>query len=258
MKHLWNSLNIALSMYSRLPAAQCDWSEENTKYVMCFFPLIGAVIGALCFGWDALAGCLGLHAPLRNVALVLIPLAVSGGIHLDGLLDAADAMSSWRPREKRLEILKDSHAGAFAVIACAAYFFLLYGTLDMVTGELVQVYAFTFIVSRSLSAVSVVSFPKASAEGTVAGFSKNAQTRATQVTSAVYLLVCAAAMFILQPVSAAAALAGAALTFLWYHHMAMKHFGGINGDLAGCFLSVCELAMPLAIVTADVVTKALA
>ena len=96
MKRLWNSLNIAFSMYSRLPAAQCGWSEENTKYVMCFFPLIGAVIGALCLGWDALAGALGLHAPLRNVVLMLIPLAVSGGIHLDGLLDTADAMRSSR------------------------------------------------------------------------------------------------------------------------------------------------------------------
>ena len=255
MKHLWNSLNIAFSMYSRLPAAQCDWSEENTKYVMCFFPLIGAVIGALCFGWDALAGYLGLQSPLRNVVLMLIPLAVSGGIHLDGLLDTADAMSSWRPREKRLEILKDSHAGAFAVITCAAYFFLMYGALDMITGKLVRVYIFTFVVSRSLSAVSVVTFPKASAEGTVAGFSKNAQTRVIQATSLVYLAVCAVAMFALQPVFATAALVGALLTFLWYHHMAMKHFGGINGDLAGCFLSLCELVMPLAIVAADVVLK---
>ncbi len=258
MKRLWNSLNIAFSMYSRLPAAQCGWSEENTKYVMCFFPWIGVVIGALCFGWDALAGYLGLHAPLRNVVLMLIPLAVSGGIHLDGLLDTADAMSSWRPREKRLEILKDSHAGAFAVIACAAYFFLMYAALDMVAGEPVRVYVFTFVVSRSLSAVSVVMFPKASAEGTVAGFSKNAQTRAIQATSLVYLAICAVVMFVLQPVLAAAALVGALLTFLWYHHMALKHFGGINGDLAGCFLSLCELVMPLAIVAADAATRTLA
>lgn len=255
MKRLWNSLNIALSMYSRLPAAQCDWTEENTKYVMCFFPLIGVVIGALCLGWDALAGYLGLRAPLRNVVLMLIPLAVSGGIHLDGLLDTADAMSSWRPREKRLEILKDSHAGAFAVIACAAYFFLMYAVLDMVAGELVRAYVFSFVVSRSLSAVSVVTFPKALAEGTVAGFSKNAQTRVIQATSLVYLAVCAVAMSAMQPVLAAAALVGALLTFLWYYRMAMKHFGGINGDLAGCFLSVCELVMPIAIVAADAAIK---
>lgn len=240
-------------MYSRLPAAQCDWSEENMKYVMCFFPWIGIVIGALCLGWDALAASLALHAPLRNVVLMLIPLAVSGGIHLDGLLDTADAMSSWRPREKRLEILKDSHAGAFAVIACTAYFFLLYAVIDMVQGELVRVYVFSYVVSRSLSAYSVVSFPKASAEGTVAGFSRNAQTRIIQAACVVYLLLCAAGMLLLQPACAAAGLAGALLVFAWYYHIAMKYFGGINGDLAGCFLSVCELVMPFFMVMLDVV-----
>lgn len=225
------------------------------KYVMCFFPWIGVVIGVLCLGWNALAGYLGLRAPLRNAVLMLIPVAVSGGIHLDGLLDTADAMNSWRTRERRLEILKDSHAGAFAIITCMVYFFLLYGALDMVSGRLMQVYVFTFAVSRSLSAFSVVTFPKISADGTVAGFSRNAQTHRIQAVCAAYLGICAVAMAALQPVCAAATLAGALAAFLWYHRMAMKHFGGINGDLAGCFLSVCELVMPLAIVAADVVMR---
>lgn len=251
MKRLWSSLNIAFSMYSRLPAAQCDWSEQNMQYVMCFFPWVGAVIGVLCLGWALLAVRLSVHAPLRNVVLMLIPVAVSGGIHLDGLLDTADAMSSWRPREKRLEILKDSHAGAFAVIACTAYFFLLYAVIDMVQGEMVYVYAFTFVVSRSLSGFSVVTFPKAAANGTVAGFSRNAQTRIIQGTAGIYLVLCAAAMAVLQPRYALAAFAGAFLTFFWYYRMAMKQFGGINGDLAGCFLSVCELVMPLMMAAAS-------
>jgi adenosylcobinamide-GDP ribazoletransferase len=242
-------------MYSRLPAAQCDWTEENMKYVMCFFPWIGIAIGLLCLGWNALAEFLALRAPLRNVILILIPIAVSGGIHLDGLLDTADAMSSWRPREKRLEILKDSHAGAFAIITCAVWFFMQYAVVDSLQGDLVPVYAFTFLISRSFSGFSVVTFPKASANGTVAGFSRNAQTRIIQTTSVLYILIGMIGMIWLHPVYGLAAIAGAGLTFLWYYRMAMKNFGGINGDLAGCFLSVCELVMPLAIVAADAVMK---
>lgn len=251
MKRLWSSLNIAFSMYSRLPAAQCSWSEENMKYVMCFFPWIGLVIGALSLGWAGLASYLQVNDPLRTVGLMLIPLAVSGGIHLDGLLDTADALSSWRPREKRLEILKDSHAGAFAIIICAAYFFLLYGVLDMVRGEMLIVYAFIFVISRSLSGFSVVTFPKASANGTVAGFSKSAQTKIIQITAVCYVVICAVSVVLLHPFYGIALLLGALLTFLWYNRMAMKNFGGINGDLAGCFLSVCELAAPFALVAAD-------
>ena len=255
MKRCWNSLNIAFSMYSRLPAIGCEWTEENMKYVMCFFPWIGIVIGALCFGWDFLAGYLGINAPLRNVILMLIPVAVSGGIHLDGLLDTADAMSSWRPREKRMEILKDSHAGAFAIITCTVYFFMMYGVLDMVRGELIKIYVFTFLLSRSFSGFSVVTFPKASAKGTVAGFAKNAQTRIIQITCVIYVLLCGVGMFLLHPVYGTAMLVGAALAFVWYYRMAMKNFGGINGDLAGCYLSVSELVMPLALVIADSVMR---
>lgn len=247
MKRIWSSFHIAFSMYSRLPAAQCDWSEENMKYVMCFFPWIGAVIGALCFGFDAISSALGMAAPLRNVILMVLPVLVSGGIHLDGFLDTADAMSSWRPRERRLEILKDSHAGAFAVISCAVYFFLLYAAVDGVRGEAVWIYAFAFVIARSLSAFSVVTFPKASANGTVAGFSKGAQTRVIQTTSAGYLLLCLACMLRLNPGYGLIAFSAAVLVFVWYYRMAMKNFGGINGDLAGCFLTVCELAVPLAL-----------
>lgn len=257
MKRWWNSLNIAFSMYSRLPAAQCDWSEENMRYVMCFFPWIGAVIGALCIGWDALAGFLKVGAPLRNVVMMLIPIAVSGGIHLDGLLDTADAMSSWRPREKRLEILKDSNSGAFAVIACAVYFFLTYAVVDSLNGKQIFAYAFVFIISRSLSGISVVTFPKASSNGTVAGFSRNAETRVIQTVLSCYLLCAAGGLMFVAPFYAVVVAAAAALVFFWYYRMAMKNFGGINGDLAGCFLSVCEAAVPLAIVLADLIAATL-
>lgn len=247
MKKLWSSFNIAISMYSRLPAAQVDWNEDTMKYVMCFFPWIGIVIGALAFGWDKLAIYLGVGKALRNAVLVLVPIVVTGGIHLDGLLDTSDAMSSWRPMERRLEILKDSHAGAFAIITCCIYFLLAYGVLDMVEGELVLYYAFAFVISRCLSGFSVVTFKKASTKGTVAGFSKNAQTRIIQTTVIVYLVIVFAVLCILNPVFAVAELVGAGLTFLWYYRFAMKNFGGINGDLAGCFLSVCELVIPLCI-----------
>ena len=47
MKSLWNSFLIALSMYSRIPVPQAEWTEKNLCWALCFFPLVGAVIGAL-------------------------------------------------------------------------------------------------------------------------------------------------------------------------------------------------------------------
>lgn len=257
IKRLMNSCGIAFSMYSKIPMPQCDWTDDNMKYVMCFFPWIGAVIGALCIGWQQLAIWLGVGDPLRVVVLMLIPFFVTGGIHLDGMLDTADALSSWRPMERRIEILKDSHAGAFAILICVVYFFLLYAVTDMVTVDMLPVYAMLFVVSRSLSGLSVVSFPKMKKEGTVADFSKKAETGWIRVTLICYLVLAITGMFILNPLYGAAAMAGAFLTFGWYYRMAMKNFGGINGDLAGWFLSNCELVMPLFMVAAHLIAAKL-
>ena len=51
----------------------------------------------------------------------IIPILITGGFHIDGFMDTQDAINSYKPREKKLEILKDPHIGAFAVISLLAY-----------------------------------------------------------------------------------------------------------------------------------------
>ena len=58
MRRLWNSFKIAFAMYSKIPMPKADWEKENMRYMMCFFPLIGIVIGAVMAGWSWLAGYL--------------------------------------------------------------------------------------------------------------------------------------------------------------------------------------------------------
>ncbi len=248
LKQCWHSLNIALSMYSRLPAAKCEWTNENRRYVMCFFPLIGIVIGALCMGWDALAVYLNTRAAIRNAVMIVIPFAVTGGIHLDGFLDTSDATGSWKTEQERLDIMRDPHIGASAVISAILYFILLYGVVDSVSGEMMLVYACGFVISRSLSAISVVTFPKATATGTLRDFADCADTRATQVVCTCYIVISSVLMGFFLPIYTLAALLGAALAFTWYYRSAMARFGGITGDVAGYFVTICELAMPLMMV----------
>ena len=127
LKMLWNNFKVAFAMYSKIPMPMADWNKENMKYTFCFFPFIGLVIGALSYlvGWAG--GKFGFNPSFVSAVLVLVPVAVTGGIHVDGLLDTSDALSSWQERERRLEILKDSHAGAFAVITACAFFLIWYG-----------------------------------------------------------------------------------------------------------------------------------
>ena len=245
MKSLWNNFKVAFSMFSKIPMPRADWTEENMKYMICFFPFVGTVIGLLSMGASYAGKYFGFGQNLTAVVLVLLPVLVTGGIHVDGLLDTADALSSWRERERRLEILKDSHAGAFAVITACVYFLAWFGAYSVLMNfsDGVILMALGFMVSRCLSGIGVVSFPKARTDGTVAEFSKKAENRFVRGVLIFYLFVLLVLMILVNPLKGTLTFAAALLIFAWYYRMAMKYFGGTTGDLSGYFLCLCELGM---------------
>lgn len=257
IKRLWNSFKIAFSMFSKIPMPQADWTEENMKYMLCFFPFIGTAIGVVMLAASWVYQHLGFERAFAAVIFVLIPVIVTGGIHVDGLLDTSDALSSWRDREKRLEILKDSHAGAFAVITACVYFLASFGGMSQICDnkKAMQILAAGYMVSRCLSGIGVVSLPKANASGTVAEFSRKAQDRTVRNVLILYLVVLAGIMIWIQPVWGVCAFVSALAVFGFYKHKAMKYFGGTTGDLSGYFLCLCELWMILVLAVITVIYK---
>ncbi|MFR6468425.1 MAG: adenosylcobinamide-GDP ribazoletransferase [Lachnospiraceae bacterium] len=244
--NLIRSFFIAFSMYSKIPMPRTDWTKESMRYAMCFFPVIGAVIGGLLYLWIYLTGD-STGSLFRAAVAVLIPIIITGGIHLDGLLDTADALSSYKSMEEKLEILKDSHTGAFAIIVGGAWFILALGTWSEVRLEMMPVLALSFVLSRALSGLAVVIFPKAKNTGLAATFSEMAVKRTVAITMCGFLLLLAHWPFAGSGLRVPMDLA-AGLVFFYYYRMSKKKFGGITGDLAGFFLTVSELAMALTVV----------
>ena len=242
--YLLRSLAIAISMYSKIPVPTVDWNEKNMKYAMCFFPVVGAAAGGL----QLLIGYLLLkYTSCGNlffaITMALIPVIVSGGIHLDGFADTVDALSSYGDREKKLEILKDPNTGAFAVIGLCVYFLADTALWSEVTVELLPVIACTYMLSRSLSGISVVSFRAAKNSGLLRTFQDGAQKKRVRVVLIVWACVCGGIMLYLSWKTAVLVILAALFVFLYYYRMSRKQFGGTTGDLAGYFLQVCELAM---------------
>lgn len=255
MKKLWNSCLIAFSMYSKLPMPNVQWEKENMKYVLCFFPWVGAVIGAVFTLWGNLGQLLPVGRTLYTMGLLLIPVLLTGGIHLDGLLDTADALSSYQPRERRLEILKDSHAGAFAVLACSVYFLADYGFLSELSRTRVSLVGMGFFLSRALSGYAIAAFPCAKDSGLAALFSQNADKKYAKRGLLLEISACGVLMLLWDPLAGGAAILSALLCFGYYYSMAMKKFGGITGDLAGWFLQLCELFILIFVVLVQILEK---
>lgn len=265
MKAIWNSLIIAFSMYSKIPMIKSDWTKENMRYVMCFFPMVGLVIGVFSFFLMEVGAyfLMGRGLFFLTSLLVAIPVFITGGIHLDGLLDTADALSSYQEKEKRLEILKDPRAGAFAIITGLIYFILYLGIYSLAVEFFVQseedlgrkmmaIIGISFILSRSFSGLSIVTFPMAKNTGLAATFSDMAQKRVVKNVMLLYIIVISSLMIVIEPLVGSITVISAIGVFLYYKRMSIKMFGGITGDLCGWFVQICELTMAFVAVIGSV------
>lgn len=238
---LIHALLIAFSTYSRIPVPQAVWNDENKRYAMCFFPLVGVVIGLLMALWLAVCERCGFGPLLRAAVCTVLPIAVTGGIHMDGLMDTTDAMASWRSPEERLEILKDSHVGAFAVMACGVYLLLMTGVFSEARWTDSLCIGACYVLSRALSALLMTWLRGARKNGMLAGFAQTAKRNAVTAASALYTVVCAGVLIAAGSWAGVCALLGAGVCTVAYRYRAYRYFGGVTGDQAGWFQQVTEL-----------------
>lgn len=244
MKDWLGSFAIACSMYSKIPMPQVEWTEKRMKYVLCFFPFVGLVIAVLMIGFARIAVNLRMGSVLYGCLGTVIPLAVTGGIHLDGYLDVSDARSSFGGRERKLEILKDPHVGAFAVICGGVYLLLSLGAFSAVRPSMIPALAGSYVLTRAWSGWAVVGLPKAKADGLASRFALQADIRRVRSgmllwggLAVIWMAIWGGKAFALMMFTVAA------LTYNYCRRVAMREFGGITGDLAGYFLQLAELLM---------------
>lgn len=249
---LLKSLFSAFLMYSRIPMPKVEWKEENRRYVFCFFPLIGAVIGGLFLLWGLLCKRLGFSTFLYGAVSSLIPIIVTGGIHIDGFCDVTDAKSSYGDREKRLEIMKDSHIGAFAVINLCIYMIVQTALFSQINNfKTAVIVALGFVLSRSMSGFSAVTFKSAKSEGSLQSFVKPAHRKITVSVTALSALLCFCGMIFTDRFSGIAVTVTALCVMFYYRKFSYKTFGGITGDLCGWFLQLCEIWVLASAVISD-------
>ncbi|ETN89719.1 adenosylcobinamide-GDP ribazoletransferase [Thermus sp. NMX2.A1] len=120
-------LRLALSLLTIFPLAPKEATPEDFRRSTLFFPLAGYALGLPLM----LLSLLPLPDGLLAALLLAFLLGLTGFLHLDGLLDLADALLGARPKEERLRILKDPHLGPFAFGVGGVYLLLLWQALAL-------------------------------------------------------------------------------------------------------------------------------
>lgn len=246
---IFKSMIMAFSLYSKIPMPQISWNEDSAEHAITFLPLIGIVTGAVSYLMLRITQIYELPSLFITMMLTLIPLLITGGFHLDGFMDVQDAMHSYQLREKKLEIMKDPHIGAFAVISAGALLIIWTGFLYLLVSESFEkgdnsfliIFCISFALSRALCAFTSICSPKAKKDGML-----NMETKKSRTSDLIFLILCALAalafMLVMNVTASVLMIVVTLLHLLWYTRLCKSYFGGVTGDTAGFFVVTSETA----------------
>ncbi len=246
MKKIWNSFIMAFSTYSISPKTQMERNKDNTSYILIFIPLIGAIIGFIISRWAIAYPYLCDYAVLPAVVGAVLPSILSCGSHLDGFFRTEDAMCSHQTRERKLQILEDSHGGYFAIIVCVCYFMLAIGIWSEMPVDGLFILSYGFVISRALYGFSILTSKHAKESKCSVYLPEGILKYAQIFIMLLYVAVCAVSMINLNRGVGTACIIGAVISFIYYLIVSYKEFGGVTEDSAGFFVQICEVAIPLA------------
>ena len=233
------TLRIAFGLMTTLPVTlPDDWSAGDSGRAAVWYPLVGLLIGALI--WLAWKGAMLVFPSLvAGIITLVIWVTLTGGLHLDGLADCCDGLLASAPAERRLEIMKDPHLGAFGVIGLILVLLLKGAAVSTLTPST----SFGILFAGSLARWCILPaglLPPARPGGMGADFSSGLQ-RSSIYTGALLPLGLALVLGTRGLISLLAGLAAAALV-LW---LAKSRIGGVTGDVFGMVVEVVETVVLL-------------
>lgn len=222
--------------------------EEDLGKSVPFFPIVGLLIGIT----TAILGQLiaAVLPPLPASAIVVIfLLAVSGGLHMDGLADTADGFFSARPRDRILEIMRDSHIGVMGVIAVVSVILLKFSLLVSLTPALpVNIILLMPLAGRCALVMMMAALPYVRSDGGLATVFAKKHTWLQAIWAAFFLVI--AGGLTGQWVGVAASVAAITATALWAAYSFHK-IGGYTGDTLGASCEIAEIVPVLVAVIWD-------
>lgn len=240
---MMRAFGIGLQFLTRISVVrQEEWTAEDFGRSVRFFPLVGAVLGAI---YAAFAYAFYVFLPAHGAALpphvtaailLALPPLLTGGIHCDGFMDTMDGVFSGRSRERMLEIMKDSRTGANAVFCFVLWMILEFAVLLDMPGHAMAPALFVMpVIARLMMAAGIVFFPYARPDGLGKAFAQYAG-RGTMPVAALF----AAALVVPMGKPAWLSLAACAAFTAFFGNYVEKRLGGLTGDVYGAIATLNE------------------
>ena len=248
IRAIYAPLLVALSFLTLLPVGVSNLTDAEISRSRGWYPAVGLLYGMLLLGLTLLwALVLALPLFLQVLAaLLVVALAVGNRfLHLDGLMDFCDAMWGGHTVERRLEIMRDSRVGSFAVAGCVSVllvkFSALLSLLTMVSG-LSALLLFPMVSRWSMTLLLTV-FPYGRQQGIGSAFASSG--RPWLATGFALLTVVAGAWLLLGPVGIIVLILASLVSLLLGWWASRRLGGGLTGD---CYGAVNEIMEALALV----------
>lgn len=238
-----NSFLITLTFLSVMPVPEKflpEWNEKNLRFFCVMIPVTGILFALFWFLFlSALMKFQNISVEFRGFLMTLLTLILTGGLHMDGLMDTCDAIFSRRDRETRLKILSDTHVGSFAVMGCLIALMsktFLFAEFFSRFSRDFQIIFLVPIYSRLGMAV-ILNNLKFAKSGGLAVMLGNLRRRRDNFFFAILFF---ALIFVNKSIIIPAIFI---LSLIIWSKICLKIFGGITGDLLGAFLEISEILL---------------
>ncbi len=236
-------LRLAFSLLTTIPIpAPATWNPGDSGRAAGWYPLVGLVIGLLVAGIHWLAGL--FLPPLVTGALALTAwVALTGGLHLDGLADCADGLLYPGAPEKRLEIMKDPRLGAFGGIGLGLLLLLKFSALASLTPAMLP----GLLLAASLARWSLLPaglMPLARSGGMGADFAAGLRKASLFWGGLIPL-----GLALVLGWNGLLAVTLGLLTAFGVLTLAKNRIGGVTGDVFGLLVEVIEIVVLLVFTT---------
>jgi len=241
-----NIFLLALQFLTVLPVKIKKLTDKDIAYSMIFFPVVGGLIGLGIAGLDSLLYNLNLPSLAANVILVIALSFITGGMHLDGLADTADAFLSGKNKEDTLSIMRDPHIGAMGVISIVSVLFLkislLYSIISIGALRLEVILAMC-VLSRWSVLVQMFFFRYARQQGKAGKFIQGMNLKILSISTAITALI----IFLIMGAHGLVLLLAVGIAAYLIAQLANKKIGGITGDTLGATIELTEVIILLTV-----------